>query len=74
MGSQTDASDNAFSYRRACSVTIFLISSYCLMLGQELPHCYLTDAFSYGEMSYEGGQAKENVPYHGKMPTRDQFT
>ena len=22
---------------------------------EELPHCYLTDAFSYGEMSYEGG-------------------
>ena len=43
-------------------------------VGQELSHCYLTDAFSYGEMSYEGGQAKENVAYHGKMPTRDQFT
>ena len=45
-----------------------------LGVGQELSHCYLTDAFSYGEMSYEGGQAKENVAYHGKMPTRDQFT
>ena len=44
-----------------------------LIIEEELPHGYLTDAFSYGEMSYEGGQAKKNVAYHGKMPTRDQF-
>ena len=40
---------------------------------EELPHGYLTDAFSYGGMSYEGGQTKENVVYHEKMPTRDKF-
>ena len=43
------------------------------ILEQELPHGDLTDAFSYGGMSYEGGQTKENVVYHGKMPTRDPF-
>ena len=46
---------------------------FTLLVEEELPHGYLTDAFSYGEMSYEGGQAKENVAYHEKMPTRDQF-
>ena len=43
-----------------------------VVVEEELPPWGSTDAFSYGELIYEGGEAKESVAYHGKMPALDQ--
>ena len=37
-------------------------------LGDELSDCQPTDAFSHGELTSEGGEAKKNATFHGKMP------
>ena len=45
-----------------------------LKLGKELSDCWPTDAFSHGELIYEGGEAKKNATFHGKMPALDRYS
>ena len=46
----------------------FEIVHCVVMIGDELSDCQPTDAFSHGELTSEGGEAKKNATFHGKMP------
>ena len=45
-----------------------MIPNSLLKLGEELSDCQPTDAFSHGELTYEGGEAKKKATFDGKMP------
>ena len=51
-----------------------MIGPICVLIGNELSDCWPTDAFSHGELIYEGGEAKRNATFHGKMPALDQYS